>query len=219
MENISSHYQLLLGLTSSWLVDDVQLSVENQKVEILISYSDSHLYCPECGEEGSLHDHAPSRSWRHLDTMHFETIITSSVPRCRCNKCGIKTIDKPWTTGHTRFTLLFEAFAVEVLKQCSSISSACNLLRIHWHTANEIMQRAVARGMAHREDVAIPYVGIDEKSFGKGQSYIVALHDLLAGRVIEVKEDRTIKATIKLMSSLSKEQKKEFQIIIYSHLV
>jgi len=207
MENLNTHYQLLLGLNDTWCVDDVKLSVESSKVEIAISYASSTFTCPECGELGALHDLAPARSWRHLDTMQFETILTASVPRCRCKKCGVKTISKPWTTGHTRFTLLFEAFAVEVLEQCSSISSACKLLRINWHTANEIMQRAVQRGMSRRKDVQIPYVGIDEKSFGKGHDYVVTINDLLAGRVIEVVKDRTIEATTELMSTLTETQK------------
>lgn len=213
MENLNTHYQMLLGLSDSWRVDDVKLSVSSRKVEIAISYADSNYICPECGEQGVFHDLAPVRSWRHLDTMQFETTLTASVPRCRCKKCGVKTIDKPWTTGHTRFTLLFEAFAVDVLEQCSSISAACKLLRINWHTANEIMQRAVSRGLKRRNDTEIPYLGIDEKSFGKGHSYVTAMNDLLVGRVIDVVEHRTTEATAKLINSLSLKQQKQVQAV------
>ncbi len=159
MEILNTHNQMLLGLNTSWSVDDVKLSIESRKVEIKISYVETFYTCPRCGESGVLHDFPPSRSWRYLDTILFETILTASVPRCRCKKCGVKTIEKPWTTGHTRFTLLFEAFAVEVLQQCSSISSACELLRINYN----IIQRAVERGMARRQEVVIPYIGIDER--------------------------------------------------------
>jgi len=213
MDNLNAHYQLLLGLTNSWRVDDVKLSVNSRKVEIAISYTATNFICPECGEEGVLHDLAPARSWRHLDTMQFETTLTASVPRCRCKKCGVKTMDKPWTTGHTRFTLLFEAFAVDVLQQCSSISAACKLLRINWHTANEIMQRAVSRGLERRCETDIPYLGIDEKSFGKGHSYVTAMNDLLAGRVIDVVEHRTSEATDELIQSLSLKQQKNVQAV------
>lgn len=204
---------MLLGLTDSWRVDDVKLSVNSRKVEIAISYASTNYICPECGEEGVLHDLAPARTWRHLDTMQFETLLTASVPRCRCKKCGVKTISKPWATGHTRFTLMFEAFAVEVLQQCSSISSACELLRINWHTANEIMQRAVERGITRREEVEIPYIGLDEKSFGKGHDYITAVNDLLAGRVLEVVKDRTIEATEELLATLSDTQKSAVEAV------
>ncbi len=140
MIDLNEHYRLLLGLSTSWEVNDVQLSLDDQKIEIKLFYSDEKFCCPVCGEQGSLHDCAPERSWRHLDTMQFETIIHASVPRCSCNNCGVKTMSVPWATGHTRFTLMFESFAIQVLEISSSISSACDLLRINWHTANAIMR-------------------------------------------------------------------------------
>ena len=86
-------------------------------------------------------------------------------------------------------------------------------MRINWHTANEILQRAVARGMDRRKEDVIPFIGIDEKSFGKGHDYIVAMNDLQEGRVIEVIKDRTIKATTELFSTLSENQREGIQAV------
>ncbi len=36
-------------------------------------------------------DHAPERTWRHLDTMQFETVLVARVPRADCKACGVKT--------------------------------------------------------------------------------------------------------------------------------
>ena len=56
----------------------------------------------------------------------------------------------PWAAPQGRFTLLFERFAVEVLLASGSISQACELLGINWQTAQEIMARAVERGLERR---------------------------------------------------------------------
>ncbi|MFN9035900.1 MAG: helix-turn-helix domain-containing protein [Planctomyces sp.] len=48
----------------------------------------------------------------------------------------------PWAEKHSRFTLLFEAFAIDVLQASQSIQSAALLLGIDWSTAQVIMQRA-----------------------------------------------------------------------------
>jgi len=40
------------------------------------------------------------------------------------------------------------------------------------------VERTVARGKARKEATAIPRLGIDEKAFLKGQSYITLLYDL-----------------------------------------
>jgi len=71
-----------------------------------------------------------------------------------------------------RFTLLFERFAVEVFLASASVSQACALLGIGWDTAQEIMRRAVERGLERRQLERLRYLGMDEKSFRHGQSYI-----------------------------------------------
>ncbi|MFM8485145.1 MAG: helix-turn-helix domain-containing protein, partial [Bacteroidota bacterium] len=104
----------------------------------------------------------------------------------------------PWSGKHSRFTLLFEAFAIDVLLAASSIQSAAELLRIDWSTAQEIMKRAVERGLQRRSLEDVRHVGIDEKSFGKGQDYVSVMTDLDASRVLEVTPDRTIESANQL---------------------
>ncbi|RYD60686.1 MAG: hypothetical protein EOP84_36680 [Verrucomicrobiaceae bacterium] len=43
----------------------------------------------------------------------------------------------------SRFTLLFEAWAVAVLNASRSVSQGCELLKISWEAAHRIMTRAV----------------------------------------------------------------------------
>jgi transposase len=51
-------------------------------------------------------------------------------------------------------------------------------------------QRAVERGLARRSSEAVPHLGIDEKSFGRGHHYGTVLSDLDQARVLEVVEHR-----------------------------
>jgi transposase len=95
----------------------------------------------------------------------------------------------PWAGKHSRFTLLFEAFAIEVLKASASVKAAAALLDIDWQTAHAIMQRAVERGLQRRTTEGVKHVGIDEKSFGHGHDYVSLMTDLDASRVLEVVED------------------------------
>lgn len=213
MNKLYNHYHLLLGLDSSWNVDDVTLHIDNKSVEIKLRYSGKTQVCPECGETGKFYDYAPERCWRHLDTMQFETIITATVPRCKCLNCGVKTTSVPWATGRARFTLMFEAFAIDVLQASSSISAACKLISIDWHAADSIIKRAVERGIIRRIDETISYIGIDEKSFHKGHDYIIALTDLLEGKVIDVVKDRTKSATEELFNKLSDPQKNSVEAV------
>ena len=104
--------------------------------------------------------------------MQFATTIHASVPRSKCEECGVLTLPVPWADKHSRFTLLFECMAVEVIQACSSLSAAASLLGLNWKSVHTIMYRAVERGLKLRQLDEVKHVGIDEKSFGKGQDYV-----------------------------------------------
>src|SRR6476660_8461948 len=152
-ESLEQHYRRLLGLEEPWVVDAVNLELAAQRVEIrLRAQVDTRgLKCPECGKWAALYDHAPERRWRHLDTMQFETVLVARIPRVNCPEHGVKTIEVPWAGKNSRFTLMFEAFAIRVLQACETVKSGAGLLRLDWHSAHQIMERAVERGLRRRK--------------------------------------------------------------------
>lgn len=213
MDTLSTHYARLLGIDESWKVEDVNLQVDQRRVEIRLAHVGRGVSCPECGRTCGLADHAEERRWRHLDTMQFVTEIVARLPRCRCPEHGVKTVVPPWAAKHSRFTLLFEAFAVEVLQACRTINAAAAMLNLPWDAVQTIMDRAVARGLVRREATVVAHVGLDEKSFGKGQDYITVLTDLDGSRVLDVTEERTETAAKAVLQTLTKEQREGVQAV------
>jgi len=211
---LQKHYALLLGIGSPWEVKTVELKLQEKKVEIELGWQwGQAAKCPECGRECSIHDCAPERTWRHLDTMQFTTLIRARTPRAHCPEHGVKTMQVPWAAPQGRFTLLFERFAVDVLLASASVSQACELLGLTWDTAHEIMRRAVARGLTRRQLEGLQYLGMDEKSFKRGQSYITLLTDLEQSRVLDVVEERTTEAAGQLWATLTPEQKQSVEAV------
>lgn len=121
-QTIDSHYTQALGLTEPWRVSGVTLDTNATTVDIEVIYDGSHAPCPECGKECHIRDARESRRWRHLDMMQFVTTIHAKTPRTGCPEHGVKSIPVPWADEHSRFTLLFERFAVEVLQAAASVS-------------------------------------------------------------------------------------------------
>jgi transposase len=211
---LQKHYALLLGVGSPWEVKTVDLNLEAKQVEIELGWQwGAAAQCPECGRECSMHDCAPERTWRHLDTMQFMTLIRARTPRADCPEHGVKTMQVAWAAPQGRFTLLFERFAVEVLLASASVSQACALLGLSWDTAQEIMRRAVQRGLERRQLDRLKYLGMDEKSFRRGQSYVTLLTDLEESRVLDVVEERTAEAASQLWDTLSPEQKQGVEAV------
>jgi transposase len=89
----------------------------------------------------------------------------------------------------SRFTTLFERFAIDVLRECD-VQGAGRLLRTTWDQTWHLMQRAVARGLELKEPVAPVHLGVDEKSAGRGQNYVTIVSDLERGSVEYVTDER-----------------------------
>jgi len=195
------HYEQLLGLRSPWSVTNVDLNMEELRVDIYVEHGGQTSVCPECGASCRIYDEAAERTWRHLDTMQFETLLHARTPRVECPKHGVKTVNVPWAGKHSRFTLLFEAFAVRVIQAARSVEEARKLLRLNWHQVDTIKKRAVERGLSRRKKSLIPYIGLDEKSFRKGMSFITTCCDLEGGRVLDVAQNRDEAAAEGLLNS------------------
>src|SRR5258708_1613521 len=142
-ETLEEHYRRLLGLEEPWVVEDVDLDLAGQRVEIrLRTRSGLKMSCPECAVPCALYDHGPERLWRHLDTMQFETVLKARVPRINCQQHGVKTVEVPWAGKNSRFTLMFEPFAIRVLEASATVTAAAPLLGLAGHCRQPSSDRA-----------------------------------------------------------------------------
>ena len=207
-QTIAGHYAQLLGLNHPWIVKEVKVDVNKLKVNISVAWEQGNKApCPLCNKPCNIEDHREERSWRHLDTMQFETTITCRIPRISCTEHGVKSIKAPWAGENSRFTLLFEHFAIDVILAAKSITQAMGLLNLSWDQIHLIQLKAVERGLSRRKAEPIDYAGIDEKNFGKGHSYVSVLTDLDRSRVLEVVPGRSLESAEILWQKLPEEQR------------
>ena len=94
-KDLNQHYSMLLGLGDEWRVSDVMLSLGAKRVDIFIEYNAKSAQCPYCGGLYGVHDQQEERTWRHLDTMQFETLIHAKTPRVKCPEHGVMVIELP----------------------------------------------------------------------------------------------------------------------------
>jgi len=199
-------YRQLLGLSAPWKVVRVELDVPKQRVDVWTDHEDATWTCPECGREAGLYDHSEERAWRHLDSCQFQTYLHARPPRVKCPEHGVRQVQLPWAEGRARFTLMFERFAIDVLSQ-TDVSGATRILRISWDEAWHILERAVRRGLASKQQQVCRYIGVDETASARGQRYVTVVCDLEAGTVEHVKEDRKVEGLASYYSALSDEQR------------
>jgi len=208
-------YGQILGLQAPWFVKHVDLDVAKGRVDIWVEHEPGVRWtCPQCQRELACRDHAEERVWRHLDTCQFGTYVHARIARVECPEHGVVQVSVPWAAARSRFTALMERWAVDVLKQCATIEGARSLLRLSWDELWGIMSRAVARGRARKRSRVMPVIGVDEKAFKKGHSYMTVVCDAQEGCVEYVAEARTAEALSGFWQSLSEEQRAGIEAIV-----
>ena len=207
-------YRLILGIEVPWKVEEVRLDTETSEVHVDLSHAEGVPWkCPCCERRLSIHDHVAERQWRHLDTCQYRTWLHARIPRVKCPEHGVKQVQVPWAEPGSRFSLLFEGHAIEVLLACEVITAASDILRISWDQTWRVLERAVERGRLRKQPGIIRYLGADEKAFRKGHNYVTVVCDIDAGTVEYVADDRSKESLAAYFQGLSSEQRQGIEAV------
>ncbi len=183
-------YEQILGITSPWKVERVELNMESRGVDVYLEHASKIKFkCPKCDAECPVYDHSEERIWRHFNSCQFHTFIHACPPRVKCKTDGVHQITLPFAEPNSRFTMLFERLAIDVLSHCD-VDGARAILDVSWDEAWHIMEKAVKRGLEKRGNVALELIGVDEKAVAKGHKYITVVSDVKSFTVVDVIDDR-----------------------------
>ncbi len=198
-------YEQILGLSAPWFVSDVELDKSQSEVVVQVNIDKgTALVCPRCGRVCPGYD-SRERRWRHLDTCQFRTQVVAQVPRVQCPEHGCLTVSVPWAEQNSRYTLLFEAFVISWLR-AASISAVSKQLRLSWTAIDNIMERAVRRGLANAPDRDTTRLAVDETAFRKGHDYVTIVSNA-QGQVLAVEDGRSSDSLGRFYDSLEKPRK------------
>jgi transposase len=120
----------------------------------------------------------------------------------------------PWAEKGSRFAILFERFGIQVRLASRTVTRLICILRTKWDQTWAIVERAVARGQERKESQAVPRLGIDEKAYPKGQSYITLLYDLDDSAVEAISDGNDTESGIARLSQLSEAQIQSVEAIV-----
>ena len=176
-------FSLALGLVPPWLVDHVTFTVEEKRLDLHINFpKGSRFACSVCGEECPVHD-TRDHTWRHMDFFQHEAYLHARVPRVKCQEHGVHQISVPWAREGSRFTLLFEALIMTLVREMPVLTAARMVGetdKLLWRVIDHYVPEArAAVDMAN-----VHAVGVDETSSRHGHDYITLFVDLNARRLL-----------------------------------
>jgi len=131
----------------------------------------------------------------------------------RCAEHGVRQIRVPWAEERSRFTALFEALAIRLLRE-TTVSGLGEIMGLSWDEAEGILERAVARGLSRRKREPLRAVGIDETSFQKRHEYVTVVADLERGCVAWVGDHRRWETLEAFWAGLSPEELAEIEEVV-----
>jgi len=203
----TSFYSQIFGITSPWKIVNVELDMVAKRVVIRVEVDRKIKWGhPETKLAASLHKWT-ERTWRHLDTCQFETLITANVPSVKHQDGSIEEVAVPWAERYQRITKMLAQAVILWLEACGNVSKVAEIMGLDWGTVNAVMKAAVERGLLRREKEVIEHAGVDEKSFRRGHIYASILNDLDNNRVWDLVEGRKMENAMDLLDTLSEEQK------------
>jgi transposase len=209
-------FRQLLGLTPPWEVTRVELRLVEGHVDVHVGHAPGTKFrCAKCGKELPVADHAEERTWRHLDTFQYETRLRARIPRVDCGEHGKLQVQVPWAEPRSRFTLMFEGLAINVLRQ-TSVAGAAKILRLSWDESIHLMRRAVARGEARKKAAgrSTPTrIGVDEKAIAKRHRYATLVVDLERAVVEAVQEGRKTESLGAYYEGLTTEARQRIECV------
>jgi len=210
---LEEFYAQSLGLSGPWRVASVVIDGERKEVRIRVECAPGEAWLdPETRQRAPIKDWQ-ERTWRHLDTCEYQTVITARVPRVVLGDGSTMTVRVPWAEPGGRFTKRFESRVIALLEQCRTVRGAARLAGLTDDQVDGVMQRAVARGLLRREAQPLKHVGFDEKAIARGRRYATIFNDLSGVRVIDVAPERTQEAAAGLLREVPQEQREKIEAV------
>ena len=198
--NFAEMFAQSIGLTEPWTIERAEFNEQEKAVHVYVKARKTAEYpCPKCGKMCKRYDDEESeRIWRHGDVVFFPCYVHCRRPRIKCED-GIHVVTAPWSRPGSRYTLMFESYAM-LLAQSMPVNQARKLLRISHTSLTAIMRYWVHKAVDAEDLSEVRSICVDETSFKKGQSYVTIISDAVKRRVIDVEEGRDA-ATVEKFST------------------
>ena len=183
-------FRLALGLSDPWEISAVDFSAEKERLDIHVHHTRGYKFpCGSCNQECSVHD-VVEREWRHLNFFQYEAYIHAPVPRIKCGECGgIKQVEVPWSRPGSGFTILFEAFVLELARELP-MGTTGEIVGEHDTRLFRIVKHYVFKARGEVDMSEVRCIGVDETSTKKGHNYVTVVTDLEAEKVLYATEGK-----------------------------
>ncbi|MCB0263691.1 MAG: transposase family protein [Calditrichaeota bacterium] len=125
-------FEPLLGLHAPFYITRIQPELSEGSIpaiHIYVAVDSNYRPLDAEGRKASIHDYE-DRQWRHLNLFQYHCYVHCNIPKFRYADGSTRTLEVPWARSNSGFTLLLEAFAVELVKLYGCVAPVATQLRV-----------------------------------------------------------------------------------------
>lgn len=167
-------FEKALGITAPWRITQTELrpSADGRRTEMHIDVDfapGSDFICPVCGEDCKAYD-TETKTWRHLNFFQYRCYIHARVPRIKCDRHGVRTVNVPWGREGSGFTLAMESVILAFM-QHMPVRTAAREIGETDNRLWRVLKYYTKKLLPTRDFSDVTEVGVDEYSH-RGHDYI-----------------------------------------------
>ena len=187
-------FQMALNVTDPWFVSDLKFEVESKRLDIYLDFKKGSTFDFFDKEEdkeivGLKAYDTSNKTWKHLNFFEHECYLHARVPRVKLESGKVKQIQTPWEGLSNGFTLLFEAFLLQ-LCQAMPVNKVASITKTSDDKLWSMLEKYIGQTREHENFQEITSIGLDETSRAKGHEYITLFVDLEQRRTIFITEGK-----------------------------
>lgn len=212
---MKSLFEKALAIENPWYIQDIKFDVKAMQLDIYIDFHKGSTFTyvdKSTGESGKYKAYdTEQKTWRHLNFFEHKCYLHCRTPRVKLDSEKIRLISPPWAGLHSGFTLLFEAFVLQLCAQMP-VQAVSRIVSENDGKLWRLLKKYIDEVRALEDFSSIEAIGIDETSRAKFHEYVTLFVDLAEHRTIFITDGKSSDTLESFVEDLEKHQGSREQI-------
>lgn len=183
-----------IGIKSPWFITSIDLDLELGTLNIFVDFEKGSTFDYtdwSTGEKGSYkaYDTVP-KNWRHMNFFQYRCYLHAFIPRVKLPNGKVRQIKAGWEGTSSGFTLLFEAFILQLVK-AMPVHQVCEMIGTYDAKLWKMLHCYRKQVLAQADYSEVENIGMDETAARRGHDYVSLVVDLDEKKTIFVTEGKS----------------------------
>jgi transposase len=178
-----------LKIEDPWSIEDIKFDPLHCRLNIHINFKKGAVfeYYDESTKQSTFHKayDTEEKVWRHLNFFEYECYLIVRTPRIKPGGGGIKLVLPSWSGNVYGFTLMYEAYLLQLCKHMP-ISQVARMSKTYDKKLWKLLDCYIQKGLYEADHIHVTCLGIDETSRKRGHEYITLFVDLENRKTIHI---------------------------------